>query len=138
MRQSAREHAEALQFLRFAQLLLERFALRDVPRDVRGPDDDSRLVAHRRHGNRDVDLLAILAHPDSLEVTEMTAAPDALDDVALLVEAIGGEQHPDRLPDRLRCGTACGPSSVPTAALSPRRIAGSMTPRVASTLCLLQ
>ena len=79
----------------------EARALGDVARDLRGADHLAAVVADRRHRQRNRDLGAVLAPPDGLEVIDGLAGADAGQHGVFLALPIRGDDHPDRLADRL-------------------------------------
>ena len=89
--------------------LLEAPAGRDVARDDRGPDDGALGVLERRDGDGDADRATVLGHPLGLVVVDALAGQDTIEDPALLAGAVGGDQDPDRLSDRLLRGVAVDP-----------------------------
>src|SRR5262249_55572608 len=81
-------------------------ALRDVTGDLRGADDPSPRILDRRNTEGDIQERSILAHADGLVVLDPFAAADALENLPLLVPAVGRNDERDRLTDHLAGGIA--------------------------------
>ena len=87
-------------------LPLDPLLVRDVAGRLGGADDPAERVAHRRHGERDLDERAVLAAAHGLEVVHRLSATDAPQDVGLLAMSIGRDDQQDGLADRLGRGIA--------------------------------
>jgi hypothetical protein len=81
-------------------------ALRHVPRDLRGADDDSARIADRRDGDRHEDLGSVLAPAHGLEMLHRVATYDAAQHLVFLRAPRLGNDHPDRPPDGFGGGVA--------------------------------
>src|SRR6202051_3746032 len=90
-------------FAELAQLAFDAVALLfgplargDVAGDLRGADDSTVRVLDRRDAQRNRKPAAVLALTDRLIVIEALAAPDALEDLWLLVVELRRYQNGDR------------------------------------------
>jgi len=79
---------------------------RDVAGDLGSADDLAPHVPDRRDGQRDGDQRAVLAPPCCLVARHALAIADAANDVGLLAPQMIGNEHQDRLSDRLVGGVA--------------------------------
>ncbi len=89
VRQTARQHAQTLQFLRLAHLLLEFRALRSVASDVRSSHHIAVRVVNGRDCQGDVNLPAVLAQAEGFEGFYPPTVADALDNTGLLMDSVG-------------------------------------------------
>ena len=76
---------------------------------IEAPDDLAVGTADRRDGERDDDLPAVLGQPLGLVVLESLAGEHLVEDPPLLADAVRGDQHRDRLTDRLVLRVAVDP-----------------------------
>src|SRR5262245_7371657 len=82
-----------------AEAFLCALALGDVAGDLGGADDPAGRVPERRHGQRDIEQAAILAHPHRLVGFDALAAPGALENPQLFVVAVRRDDDLNGLAD---------------------------------------
>src|SRR5688572_15005302 len=87
-------------------LAVRALAIRDVTGDLRRADDGPPGVAYRRHGQRYRNPAAVLAEADRVEMLDSLARAYPLDDGALLVLELGGNDRGDVLADDFIGGVA--------------------------------
>src|SRR5262249_56646236 len=80
-------------------LLLEPPPLADVAGDLGRADDLAPSIPDRRDRQRDVDVGAVLADSNRLEVTDGLTAPEPGEDVILLGSPVGGPDEGDRVAE---------------------------------------
>ena len=73
----------------------------DVAGDLRDPDQPAARIAHRRHGQRDLDRAAVAPQTDRLVLVQPLAGAAAGENLQLLVEPVGRDQHRHRPAHRL-------------------------------------
>ena len=81
--------------------LLRLLLVGDVPGDLRRADDPAPRIAHGRDRQRDVQATARLVDPDGLIVLDALSATDAVENLRLLLDGFGRNQHGDGPADRL-------------------------------------
>src|SRR5207237_10490317 len=91
-------------FALFACRGIETLAFADVARNLRDLDDATGRILDRRDGDRDLDPPTVLADAFGLVVRHVLAAGDPAQDLLLLREELGWEEHRDRTADRFLRG----------------------------------
>jgi len=84
---------DAKPFLLRRDFTREALLLRDVADGLRHGDDRAVRLAHWRDGYRDVNAMAVLRHPNGLEVLDALAAADPGQDRILFRLPFGRYQH---------------------------------------------
>src|SRR6185295_18975383 len=74
----------------------------DVPRDLRSANNPSRLIAHRRDGQRNLDRPAVLSDADCFEVFDPLATTKTGENVIFLELSFGRNQDSNVPADELR------------------------------------
>ena len=86
------------------QRLLRPLAVGDVARDLRGPDDPARRRADRRNAERNFDRSAVLVEAQGLEMFDLLAPADPIEDGAELRAPVRRNDDVDGLADGFRRG----------------------------------
>ena len=98
---AASQHAQAFELMAVPQVLLELPAFGDVAGHVRCADDAAGRVADRGNGERDIDETAAGGAPDRLKVFDAIPAPDAPENLSLLVLTVVRQEQHHRAADHL-------------------------------------